>query len=98
MWIILAIGSAVFAGLASVLAKCGLHDMDSTVATAYRTFAVMIFICAAAVISGSYVELGSISDRSWVFLILSLYSQVSQIPLFPYIPSLFTVSECTGNP
>ncbi len=71
MWIILAIGSAVFAGMASVLAKCGLKDMDSTVATAYRTFAVMLFICAAAVICGSFAGLDSIDDRSWLFLILS---------------------------
>ena len=71
MWIILAIGSAIFAGLASVLAKCGLQDMDSTVATAYRTFMVMLFICAVAFISGSFAGLDSISDRSWTFLILS---------------------------
>ena len=71
MWILLAIGSAVFAGLAAVLAKCGLKNMDSTVATAYRIVFVAIFTWAAVAINGSYSELGSISDRSWIFLLLS---------------------------
>ena len=71
MWIILAIGSAVFAGLAAVLAKCGLKDMDSTVATAYRIVFVVLFTCIAVAINGSYVEIGSIDDRTWLFLVLS---------------------------
>lgn len=71
MWIILAIGSAVFAGLAAILAKCGLQNMDSIVATAYRTVAVLLFTWMGIAISGSFVDLDSIDERTWLFLILS---------------------------
>lgn len=43
MWILFAFGSALFAGITSVLAKCGIQKTDSTVATAIRTMVVLIF-------------------------------------------------------
>ena len=71
MWLILAICSAVFAGLTSILAKCGLKDVDSTVATAYRTVVAMVFAWIIVIISGTFVQLDSIDGRTWIFLILS---------------------------
>ena len=43
MWLMFAVGSALFAGLTSVLAKCGIRKTDSTVATAIRTIVVLLF-------------------------------------------------------
>ena len=43
MWIIFAFGSALFAGITSILAKCGARETDSTVATAIRTIVVLFF-------------------------------------------------------
>ncbi len=71
MWLILAICSAVFAGLTSILAKCGLQEVDSTVATAFRTVVAMAFAWIIVIISGTYVQLDSIDGGTWVFLILS---------------------------
>ena len=71
MWLILAVCSALFAGLTSILAKCGLRRVDSTVATAYRTFVALIFAWALVAICGTYSGLDSIDSQSWVFLILS---------------------------
>jgi len=71
MWLIFAICSAVFAGLTSILAKCGLQEVDSTVATAFRTVVAMAFAWIIVLISGSYVQLDSISGETWIFLILS---------------------------
>lgn len=71
MWIVFAFGSAVFAGLTAILAKCGIKQTDSTVATAVRTIVVLIFSWIMVFIVGSQSGLGSISTRSWTFLILS---------------------------
>lgn len=71
MWIVFAFGSAVFAGLTAILAKCGIKQTDSTVATAVRTIVVLIFSWIMVFIVGSQSGLGSISARSWIFLILS---------------------------
>jgi transporter family protein len=71
MWLVFAICSAVFAGLTSILAKCGLQEVDSTVATAFRTVVAMLFAWMIVLISGSYVQLDSINAETWVFLILS---------------------------
>lgn len=71
MWIVFAFGSAVFAGLTAILAKCGIKQTDSTVATAVRTIVVLIFSWIMVFIVGSQSGLGSISARSWTFLILS---------------------------
>lgn len=71
MWIVFAFGSAIFAGLTAILAKCGIKQTDSTVATAIRTIVVLIFSWVMVFIVGSQSGIGSISGRSWIFLILS---------------------------
>ncbi len=71
MWLIFAICSAVFAGLTSILAKCGLQEVDSTVATAFRTVVAMVFAWIIVLISGSYAQIDSIDADTWIFLILS---------------------------
>ena len=71
MWIVFAFGSALFAGLTSILAKCGIKKTDSTVATAIRTIVVLLFSWLMVFIVGSEREIGSITPHSLIFLILS---------------------------
>ena len=71
MWILFAFGSALFAGLTSILAKCGIRQTDSTVATAIRTIVVLIFSWLMVLIVGSQNQLSEISGRTLLFLILS---------------------------
>ena len=71
MWILFAFGSALFAGLTAVLAKCGIRETDSDVATAIRTIVVLIFSWLMVWIVGSAPTIPSLSGKTWVFLILS---------------------------
>lgn len=71
MWMLLALGSALFAGLTSILAKCGIKSTDSTVATAIRTAVVLPLSFLMVLIIGSLGEIDGISTETWVFLILS---------------------------
>ena len=71
MWTIFAFGSAFFAGVTSILAKCGIRKTDSTVATAIRTTLVLLFSWLMVFIVGSQDQLGSIGGRTLCFLILS---------------------------
>ncbi len=71
MWLLFAVGSAFFAGLTSILAKCGLKDVDSTLATALRTIVILVFAWAMVFIVGSAQDIGTIDGRTWLFLILS---------------------------
>ncbi len=71
MWIILAAGSAFFAGLTSILAKCGIRKTDSTVATAVRTIVVLVMSALMVLIVGSFGTIVQISGKSWLFLALS---------------------------
>ena len=71
MWIVLAFLSALFAGLTSILAKCGIRKTDSTVATAIRTIVVLIMAFCMTLIVGSTGHITSISPKSWIFLVLS---------------------------
>lgn len=71
MWILFAFGSAVFAGLTSILAKCGIRKTDSDAATAIRTIVVLIFSWIMVMITGSIGTIGSLSSKTWMFLILS---------------------------
>ena len=66
-----AVGSALFAGLTSILAKCGIRKTDSTVATAIRTIVVLIFSWAMVFLVGSQNQLGSIGGKTLLFLVLS---------------------------
>lgn len=71
MWIVFAFGSAVFAGLTAILAKCGIKETNSTAATAIRTIVVLVFSWIMVFIVGSQSMIGNISARSWTFLVLS---------------------------
>lgn len=71
MWILAACGSALFAGITSILAKCGIRHTDSDVATAVRTIVVLLFAWLMAALVGSIPTIGSISAHSMLFLALS---------------------------
>ena len=71
MWLLMAVLSAVFAGVTSILAKCGIKKTDSDVATALRTVVVLAFSWLMVAVTGSYTPLGQLETRSLVFLILS---------------------------
>ena len=71
LWLIMAILSAIFAGLTSILAKCGIRKTDSDLATALRTIVVLIFSWIMVFIVGSANTIPSISRKSLIFLILS---------------------------
>ena len=71
MWLFYAIGSAFFAGVTSILAKCGIRKTDSTVATAVRTIVILIFSWIIVFIVGSQDQITEISGRTLLFLILS---------------------------
>ena len=71
IWIIAAIFSAVFAGLTSILAKCGIRKTDSDLATALRTIVVLAFSWIMVFVVGSYGTITEIGVTSMIFLILS---------------------------
>lgn len=71
MWLFYAIGSAFFAGVTSILAKCGIRKTDSTVATAVRTIVILLFSWIIVFIVGSQDQIAEISGRTLLFLILS---------------------------
>ncbi len=71
MWILFALGSAFFAGLTSVVAKCGIKKTDSTVATAIRTGVVLICSAVMVTIVGSWGGITNIDTKSRIFLVLS---------------------------
>lgn len=71
MWILAASASALFAGITSILAKCGIRHTDSDVATAVRTVVVLLFAWLMAALVGSISTIGSISAHSMLFLALS---------------------------
>ena len=71
MWILYAFGSAFFAGVTSILAKCGIKHTDSNVATAIRTVIVLIFSWIMVWIVGAQGEVTGIDTKTWIFLILS---------------------------
>ena len=71
MWIIMAVLSALFAGLTSILAKCGIRKTDSDVATALRTIVVLLFSWIMVFIVGSVNTIAQITPKSLLFLILS---------------------------
>ena len=71
MWVLAAIGSAVFAGITSILAKCGIRHTDSDVATAVRTIVVLAFAWFMAGVVGSIPTITQITTNSLLFLALS---------------------------
>ena len=71
MWFWLALGSAVFAALTSILAKIGIEGVGSHLATAIRTMVVVIMAWGMVLITHQQGDLRTISQKSWLFLILS---------------------------
>ena len=71
MWFILALLSAVFAALTSILAKVGIEGVSSNLATAIRTAVVLVMAWGMVFLTNTQGGLGDISRRSWLFLILS---------------------------
>lgn len=71
MWFILALLSSVFAALTSILAKVGIEDVDSNLATAIRTAVVLAMAWGMVFLTDAQGGLSSVSRKSWIFLILS---------------------------
>lgn len=71
MWIFMAVLSAFFAGVTSILAKCGIRHTDSDLATALRTIVVLIFSWIMVFVVGSFESIYNISSQSLLFLVLS---------------------------
>ena len=71
MWMIFAAGSAFFAGVTAILAKCGIRRTDSTVATAIRTIVVLVFAWIMVFLVGSQAQLRSLDGGTLLFLVLS---------------------------
>ena len=71
MWVLYAFGSALFAGLTAVLAKCGIRKTDSTVATAIRTIVVLVFSWLMVFLVGSQSQITQLGGKTLLFLILS---------------------------
>lgn len=71
MWMILAVLSAVFAALTSILAKVGIDGVNSNLATAIRTFVVLVLAWGMVFLTDAQGGISAISRKSWIFLILS---------------------------
>lgn len=71
MWLVYAIGSALFAGVTAILGKCGVKTTDSTVATALRTCVVLVFAWLMAAITGALGGISNITTHTLLFLMLS---------------------------
>lgn len=71
MWFVFALLSAIFAALTSILAKVGIEDVSSYLATAIRTVVVLVMAWGMVFLTGTQSGLSSISKKSWIFLILS---------------------------
>ncbi len=71
MWLLFSIGSAVFAAFTSILAKVGIEGVNSNLATAIRTFVVLLMAWGMVFITHTQGGIAGIEKRSWIFLILS---------------------------
>lgn len=71
MWAVFALLSAVFAALTSILAKIGMENVNSNLATAIRTVVVLVMACLIVFATGKQQQIADISARSWLFLALS---------------------------
>ena len=71
MWVAYAFGSALFAGLTSILAKCGIKQTDSNVATALRTIVVLVMAWVVVFVTGKQDTVKNIPKRERGFLALS---------------------------
>ena len=71
MWVLFAAGSAFFAGVTAILAKCGIRQTNSTVATAVRTVVVLVFAWLMVFVVGSQKQLAGLDGKTVAFLVLS---------------------------
>ena len=71
MWVLFAAGSAFFAGVTAILAKCGIRRTNSTVATAVRTMVVLVFAWLMVFVVGSQKQLAGLDSKTLGFLVLS---------------------------
>ena len=71
MWFLFALGSSIFAALTSILAKIGIEGVNSNLATAIRTFVVLLMSWGMVFITNTQGGIAEISRRSWLFLVLS---------------------------
>ena len=71
MWFVLALLSAIFAALTSILAKVGIDGVNSNLATAIRTVVVVVMAWGMVFLTNAQNGIAEISKRSWLFLILS---------------------------
>jgi len=71
MWAVFALLSAVFAALTGIFAKMGMDGIDSNLGTAVRTVVVLVMAWAIVLAAGKQSEIGDITTRGWVFLVLS---------------------------
>lgn len=71
MWFVFAMLSAVFAAFTSILAKIGIEGINSNLATAIRTAVVLVMAWGIVFITGTQNQVANISQKSWIFLILS---------------------------
>ncbi|MFZ5391171.1 MAG: EamA family transporter [Patescibacteria group bacterium] len=70
-WLTAALLAALFAGLTAILAKIGVEGVNSNLATAIRTIFILFFAWAVVLWQGKFSELGAVSTKTWIFLILS---------------------------
>ncbi|MGM9972516.1 MAG: EamA family transporter [Clostridiaceae bacterium] len=71
MWFLFALLSAFFAAVTSILAKLGIEGINSNLATAIRTVVVLVMAWGIVFFTGTQSQIGSISQKSWIFLVLS---------------------------
>ncbi len=71
MWMIYAIGSALFAALTAITAKIGIANVDSNLATAIRTFVILLITIGIVLCSKTFQQIPTITQKSWIFLIIS---------------------------
>ena len=94
MWFWFALGSAVFAALVSILAKIGIEGVDSNLATAVRTIVVVIMAWGMVFLTHQQSGLSEISQKSWIFLILSVV--ITILLTFLFLHEQFTVKSLLG--
>lgn len=92
-WLIYAILASLLGGVTSVLAKIGIKDVNSHLATAVRTIVIVIFSWSIVFALGSHVELSGVDARTWIFLILSGLATGGSWLCFFYALKFGTVSN-----
>lgn len=71
MWIVYGILGAIFAALTSILAKIGIQNVNTNLATAIRTIVVLVMAWGIVFLTGRTKEIVDLTQKSWLFLVLS---------------------------